>query len=225
MKWGLYEPETLQLMRKRLRPGDVMVDVGANCGLYTLVAAQAVGASGRIIALEPSPREFERLERNVGLNGLRQVRCIAAAAADQAGQATLSVAQPPFAGHNTLGRRFAYAAVALAEQRTVPAITLDGLLRDEIRCDLIKLDIEGAELSALRGAAASLARLRPALLVEINQGALSENGASANDLLTWITEHGYAMYAIDPRTGQPLRIDWSSARSVTETMNVLALPV
>ena len=201
MNWGLYEPESMCAMERRLGPGDVVVDVGANCGLYTLVAARAVGPAGRVVALEPSPREFARLERNVALNGFAHVRCLAAAAAERAERVALHVARPPFAGHNTIACRFGFDAVTLAETISVPAVPLDEVLRDEARCDLLKLDIEGAELLALRGAEAALSRLRPAVLMEVNPAALAAAGGSADELVAWMTDRGYRLHDIDRRTG------------------------
>jgi len=197
----------------------VMVDVGANCGLYALVAARSVGPRGRVIALEPSPREFARLQENVVLNGFTQVHCAPVAVSDVTGQVRLHIAPPPFGGHNTMAERFVQEGVVLAEARTVPSVTLDELLRDADRCDLIKLDIEGAELHALRGAAASLDRFRPALLLEVNPAMLAANGTSAADLLDWLRQRGYVVHGIDATTGALAKPVIAGER----TVNVLCL--
>ena len=220
MKYGLYEPESLLAMERRLSPGALAVDIGANCGLFTLVAARAVAANGRILALEPSPREFARLSANVALNGFDHVRCLCVAAAETPGIAMLNIAEPPFSGHNTFAPRFAFSAVALAEAREVPAATLDELLKGESRCDFIKLDVEGAEFAALRGAEATIARHRPTLLVEINPAALSANGASAGELLEWLAAHGYELNGVDPRNAELTPFALEGDR----TVNALAAP-
>ncbi len=201
MKSGLYEPEGLLTVGAWLRPGDVFVDVGANCGLYTLFAARAVGPSGIVVAFEPSAREFARLEANVALNRLAQVRLHRAAAAEAPGEVRLTIAEPAFAGHNTMAERFAYAPVRVHEVAQVPAVTLDEALADLPRLAMIKLDIEGAELKALRGAAATLARFSPALLLEIYEDALAACATSVASLVSWLGAHSYGLHDIDGRTG------------------------
>ena len=220
LKWGLYEPESLALMERHLTPGGVAVDVGANCGLFTLVAARAVGPLGRVIALEPSPREFARLQANVALNDFRQVICHAAAATASPGPVMLRIAEPPFGGHNTLAGEFSYEAVKLAELCETPGETLDALLQDEARCDLIKLDVEGAELHALRGADSTLSRLRPKLLLEINPGALAGHGTRSTEISAWLAERGYDIYGIDGRSGE--LVEYSP--DDTRTVNIFATP-
>jgi FkbM family methyltransferase len=221
MKSGLYEPEGLHVVGRRLAAGGVFVDVGANCGLYTLFAARAVGRAGRVVAFEPSPREFRRLRDAVALNGFTQVALHQAAVSDAPGVVTLRIAEPGFAGHNTMAERFAYDRVVAAEVASVPAVTLDAALAALPRLDMIKLDIEGAELRALRGAAATLARLRPALLLEVYEDALAGNGATVRDLVGWLDAQGYRLHDIDPRTGA-VRAGARFPAGVNK--NVLALP-
>ena len=76
---GLYEPPFTRVFQQQLRPGAVVVDAGANWGYFTLIAAAAAGPSGRVIALEPDPRQFPFLERNVGLNGFTHVEALPSA--------------------------------------------------------------------------------------------------------------------------------------------------
>jgi FkbM family methyltransferase len=220
MKWGLYEPESLRFVERSLTPGGLAVDVGANCGLFTLVAARAVGTNGRVIALEPSRREFERLQDNIALNHFSHVRTLALAATENRGHATLRVAEPPFSGHNTLGGHFAHEIVGLAELIATPTDTLDEILRNETRCDLIKIDVEGAELRALRGGEAALRRLRPTLLLEVNPAALAANGTGADELLAWLTNEGYELSALDESNGELMPFSGDVVRSV----NLVARP-
>jgi hypothetical protein len=77
---GLYEPPFTRVFRQHLRPGAVAVDAGANWGYFTLVAATAAGPSGRVIALEPDPRQFSMLARNIRLNAFTQVDALQRAA-------------------------------------------------------------------------------------------------------------------------------------------------
>jgi FkbM family methyltransferase len=218
---GLYEPETLLVLRALLPPGGTFVDVGANCGIMSLFAAQCVGPAGRVIALEPSPREFARLRDNVAANRFGQVTLHQAAAAEAGGTVTLRLAERGHAGHNTIGAAFAYQGVATAQQLDVPAVTLDHILRNLPRCDAIKMDVEGAELRALRGGAEAIARLRPHLVLEVFDAALAGHGATVADVLAWLEAHGYEPRDIDPATATfeaPARV------APGESKNIVAVP-
>jgi FkbM family methyltransferase len=208
-------------VRAFLKPGGTFVDVGANCGIYTLFAAQIVGRAGRVIALEPSLREFERLCENVMLNRLRQVVVHQVAAAEAKGHAGLLIAAHQFCGHNTFAERFAFDRVGAERVETVAVAALDDVLAAEPRCDMIKLDIEGAELRALRGAERTLARLRPVVLLEVYEAALTLNGASVSDLVRFFETHRYHLRDIDP-AGGATRLDAVFPPAVNK--NVVALP-
>src|SRR5882724_8143015 len=95
-----YEPE-LEYLRSLLFPGATFVDVGANLGIYTLVASRIVGHSGRVIAFEPSSQSFSLLKANITLNGFTNVQVYPAAVSDKTGKAFLYHGPDP--GHNSLG--------------------------------------------------------------------------------------------------------------------------
>jgi FkbM family methyltransferase len=104
---GTYEPNEFMFLSQVLEPGMTFIDVGANDGLYTLFAARRVGANGKVLAIEPSRREFARLERNVRLNRLMNVQALRVAASDREDWAVLRLAGFGHEGQNTLGG-FAY---------------------------------------------------------------------------------------------------------------------
>jgi len=220
-KYGVYEAESLFAARSLLPPGGVFVDAGANSGLYTVFASALLGPSGRIIAIEPSAREFGRLEANVALNRIANIRLVRAALAEAAGEVALRVAEPHFSGHNTLAPHFAYDPVNLQSVETVPAITLDSLMAGERRCDLVKMDIEGAEMRALQGAVRVLETLRPALLLELNEPALRGNGTSPTLLAKWLLSRRYVLHSIDVRTGN--RVPFAPPVA-GQLCNIVALP-
>ena len=219
---GLYEPETMVALRRLLPKGGTFVDVGAHCGIFTLFAAHCVGPSGLVVSFEPSLREFMRLNANIALNHLDQVEVHPVAVTDNPGVIRLRIAEASHAGHNTLAARFAYDSVQLDRVIDVDATTLDSALKDLARCDVIKLDIEGSELRALTGAVRSIARLRPALVLEVFDVALAGLGASVAELMAWLTDHGYVPYDIDLATGNllPAVTSWASGIS----KNMIALP-
>jgi FkbM family methyltransferase len=159
---GVYEAEVLDFVFGRLTPGAVVVDVGANIGAFTLPVAKRVGASGRVIAIEASTMVFPYLQRNVILNGLDNVRPVQCAAFS-ADRQTVSFYEAPIDrfGKGSLGAQFQACPVSVVTR------TLDSLLVEHqvSRVDLIKLDIEGAEAAAFRGAEKLLTGDNPPVVV------------------------------------------------------------
>lgn len=195
---GLYEPNEFLWLDRFLARGMTVIDAGANQGLYTIFAARRVGPEGRVISLEPSRREFDRLTELVRFNRLRNVRCRRLALSRAPGRGQLRVAAEWNAGHNTLGE-FGYETTELVRLEEVDVRALDAIVADEglQRVDLIKLDIEGAEYDALRGAEATIRRFRPAILVELADRTLQHQGASSAQIWTFLEALSYRLYAFD----------------------------
>jgi FkbM family methyltransferase len=145
---GAYERRKTALIRRLLREGMTFVDVGANKGDFTLLAGKLVGATGRVISIEPEPENYSYLCRSIELSGYRNVKTFALALSDSEGSAKLRLA--PTSGGHTL------ASEQKIGNNTIPVetTTLDSLLA---RCgidkvDVIKIDVQGWELQVLRGA-------------------------------------------------------------------------
>jgi FkbM family methyltransferase len=180
MACGLYELDTLRVLRKLLRPGMHFVDCGANIGYFTLLGARLVGPAGRVDAIEPDPVNRARLEEHVKANGSpAQIRVHGMAASDSTGTATLY--------HPTGERNHGEASLipgviaASAQTYTVTTARLDALL--DHTPDVVKMDIEGAELAALRGMTRLLAGDRPPrLVIEHNPESSAAAGHRAGDL-------------------------------------------
>ena len=162
MVWARQEEENeLRALQTLLSPGDHFVDCGANVGLWSLVAAGRVGASGYVTAFEPNPYAYRRLVRNVAVSGLvgRRISAINVAVAAESGEVAFEMG----AQHN-LGRIVSESSAA---STCVPAVALDDQLGDApIRA--LKLDIEGGEAAALRGAEQILTVQRPWVWAEFN---------------------------------------------------------
>jgi len=161
-------------IRDRLRPGDTVLDCGANLGLFATMMAARVGPTGAVHAFEPSPRARHDLARVVHLNELSWVVISPFAVADKCGQATFcDVLENDVrreASHLSTAVRF---TANLAKQSIeVPTITLDRYLAETgVRPRLVKIDVEGAELEVLDGARDCLRRFRPLLVIEIHPDA------------------------------------------------------
>jgi len=178
--YGSYEYEVTQLFQELMKPHSVFFDVGANVGYYSLLAASRAKL---VFAFEPMKEIFDRLAKNVKRNGLSNITMMNAAVAERDGDVTI-FAQA--SSENTGLASLHSSAGASPEQ--VPAVTLDTLMRDHRleRVDLIKVDIEGAEVRAFEGGAELLSRTdAPDVIFE------SHPGSKAAE---WLKEHGYKIY-------------------------------
>ena len=192
---GMFEPNEFVWLERTLKPGMVMIDVGANMGLYTLFAARCVGQSGSILAVEPSSREFQRLQMNMRLNRLANIHAVQAAAYNHAGEADLRVAAVQNAGHNTLGQ-FGYEGVDTARFERVHLICLDDLIHQSnlLRVDVVKIDTEGAERFVLEGAQATIQRFHPLFLIELSDRMLQHQSSDTAQIVAFFKQHGYTLY-------------------------------
>ena len=212
--YGFFEKEEGHLLCALLPPGGVMFDIGANIGYYTVGAAHCVGPAGQVHAFEPTPGVHERLVANIGLNGLRNVAAHACAVTDTAGSATM-YDLPGNSGGHSLGRHAASSA-----SYAVRTIRLDDHVRehDIQRLDVVKLDIEGAEVLALRGMAEVLQRFRPHLLLEINPKCLRRLGFEVGDVVGILQGHGYRLENV--KSGRP----YAHAAGSQDACDVHAIP-
>ncbi|MBS0221761.1 MAG: FkbM family methyltransferase [Proteobacteria bacterium] len=216
---GSFEPNEFAFLGHILRSGMTVIDVGANEGLYTLFAARRVGPSGRVIAVEPSSRERAILDGNLARNRIRNVAVVPNALADKPGTAELKIAPRQHGGHNTLGQ-FVYDDDTTVACESVTVETLDTLAeRLELqRIDVLKIDVEGAELKLLAGGRSLLSQQRPILLIEANDEALKRQGASAAALVELLLSLDYRIHVFGERgTIEP----WIQGRRLSE--NIVAL--
>lgn len=166
----------------RVRPGDLVVDAGANIGVITGQLADKVGPAGRVHAFEPLPRNIARLERLREENGLSQVTVHPVALGAVAGTAELRL--PGVGG----GAYASFTASWIDEGRLeVDVRTVDGEL-DGAAPSLMKIDVEGFEYQVLQGACQTLAEHRPLLFLEVNHAILKDAGSSGAEFLQLVEE-------------------------------------
>jgi len=152
---GFYEYEKQRGISREVRPNSVFWDIGANVGFYSLLASKLVG-SGKVFAFEPAPRNLSYLRKHLALNRVTNVEVLPIAVSDENGSARFQVEQSGFMGH-----------LSCEGNTTVSTATLDSLV-DEGKVlppDYVKMDIEGAELLALRGASRTFQRFCPVLFL------------------------------------------------------------
>ncbi|MGH2523374.1 MAG: FkbM family methyltransferase [Anaerolineales bacterium] len=189
-----FEVDELRFVARFLRPGMTFLDVGANGGLFSLVAARAVGASGLVHAFEPAKMEFELLQHNLALNGLKNVMANQVALSDQIGEAQFAICRG--GAYNSLGRNN-LTDQKIVEWQAVRTTTLDAYIAAQKlgSIHLLKIDTEGAELMVLRGSAQLLrAPDAPVVLCEFSDLTTAGLGYSTADLWAFFTDLGFQLF-------------------------------
>jgi FkbM family methyltransferase len=191
----------LFLLRRVVRPGDVCVDVGAAGGAHLLVMAKQTGPHGTVLGFEPRPRSLRVLRALVRVSRLAdRVRLHPQALADRVGTMALRIPVVPTRAHfhGSAADRATAAAFARLPHREieVPTAPLDEVLAAEglDRLDVLKLDVEGAELLVLSGAVQVLTELRPIVVLEADDLHQARFDATADDVLASVRDHGYRIY-------------------------------
>lgn len=164
---GGWEPHIVDAIRLNLAPGQVFVDVGGNVGIMSFNAASVVGPSGKVIAFEPNPHNVSAFRRGIVANDFPHITVFPLALSDHRHMIGLTSAS----NAKVLGD-----AVATQAAEVIQAISADEILKDEARIDLVKIDIEGYELPALKGMQGVLAGHKPKILCEFNPLCLRAQG-------------------------------------------------
>jgi len=210
---GEYEPETTALLRRIIEPGWTCVDAGANIGYLTLVMARAAGPAGRVYSFEALPPMSARLEANVALNALSNVRIQTVCLGESRGEAAFYA---PRAGISNVGQSSLYLdrhpnlGPGDIVQYTVPTLPFDEFADREglPSLDFLKIDVEGAEQPLLRGAERSLKRWHPLILFEANASTQALAGSTVEDLFDQLGAWGYGLHAYHATRGwSPLTPD------------------
>jgi FkbM family methyltransferase len=199
---GVYDPNLVVLVNAMLPKGGVFIDAGANMGYVSLPASQKVGKNGRVFALEPSSRDFSRLLENVSANNLGNIiHPHRLAVSDENGSANMAIADEERSCLNTLGAEISFKGVQKIRTEEVDASTIDAFAQKEKinRIDVLKLDVEGGEVKALKGAKGVVGKYRPAIILGVNGGALKSCGTDCIELQKIIDEMGYRVYKIVER--------------------------
>lgn len=193
---GEFEPAETVFLRRYLHDGMTLLDIGAHHGYYTLLASKAVGPNGRIIAFEPSPKERIRLREHLRLNDCENVRVEPFALEATEEKRDLYLVEGAEDYCNSLRPPVVNASTTTI---TVQTTTLDKFLSTVHidRIDFIKMDVEGAELSVLKGAEKLLARsARPVWLVELFDMRTAPWGYAAREVVQLLAKRGYRWYEI-----------------------------
>ena len=214
-----YERAEQRVLWSQITPGSTFVDVGAHIGFYTLLAAKRVGRQGRVVSFEPDPDTHARLARNVEANPdlARRIRLLEFAVSDSAGSAQLYRGTRGNMGGNSL------AATDGASAASIQTTTLDHVFSNEALDPgraVVKIDVEGHEMNALRGFRQTLSGPRkPILVIEASDELQRRAGASSEQLVQELESYGYRLFEIRRRGLSPL-----NRAELPAFANLLALP-
>ncbi len=197
------EDDETETIRKNIKKRDVVLDIGANIGYYTLIAARIVGEEGKVFAFEPDPGNFSLLKKNVEANGYKNVVLVQKAVSDRTEKIKLFLNEDSNVGHSI------YDAHDGKKSISVYAITLDDFLKDAEKVDFIKMDIEGAEGKAFAGMAGVLKRnKRLKIVTEFSPMLLRGIGTDPKRYVELLQKSGFKVYDVKenlkPTAGEEL---------------------
>jgi FkbM family methyltransferase len=163
---GTAEPHLQNAIRRYVREGDTVYDIGANIGYVSLSLSKKVGPTGSVIAFEPLPANIQILRRNIDINDIDNIRLLDYAASDRFGEAVIRTAENPATASLVWHR-----GDTSASEISIKTVTVDGLVESgELRHPtFVKIDVEGAEGMVLQGMHRTIASAQPVLFVECSE--------------------------------------------------------
>lgn len=189
---GEYEPFETELFCKIIKPKYTIIDLGANIGYYTLLFSK-LSYSGIVFAFEPSPRSYRILMKNIAANGFKKVvHPFQHAIGDHRGKVNLFINEYN-RGDNRISRSFGVEGIEASID------TLDNIIPSTQRIDLIKMDIQGAEVLALRGMQRIISDWHPTIVSEFDPHFLKRAGTSAKEFFDILSSEGYLFDMIDEK--------------------------
>lgn len=189
---GKWEEFETKVFKKNIKKGDIVLDIGAHIGYYTLIAAKIVGKKGKVYAFEPDTKNFSILQKNVEANGCANVVLINKAVSDSDSETKL------FLDKNNTGDHRIYKSKDHYESIKINTLTLDRLFEKNKHIDLIKIDIQGAEVKALLGAKELVkTNNNIKIITEFWPRGLKLCGNSADEYLQFLKNNKFQIYEIN----------------------------
>jgi FkbM family methyltransferase len=225
-----YEPYVTTEIRRLLKPDMVFIDIGANIGFFSLLAAALVGPGGSVFAFEPNPDNCDMFEKSIEANGFENIQLFPYAVAEEKQQFNLDVG-----GTNSNGRIIDFTPGAVPGQATpllIEAVVLDDVLSDVEQVDVVKLDIEGAEPRAWQGMQQIVDKFRPVLVFEFSPELIPiTSHIPAESFLDDLISHQYDLYILDrykeksPHPQSKQKILEAHANSGLTHLDLVATPI
>lgn len=178
---GKYEPYETELILRQVKKGDVVVDVGANIGYYTVLLAQK---AKKVYAFEPDSINFEILKKNIKANGLENVVAIKAAVGSKEGKLGLYKSKENFGDHKLFQIPLGSAASPFDKRETVKIIKLDDFVKEKV--DLIKIDTQGWEPEVIEGAKNLIKKWKPVMFLEYSSASYRAAKLDGEKMMKWL---------------------------------------
>jgi len=206
---GIYGEFETSLVKNEISPGDVVIDIGGHIGYFTLIFAKLVGSEGKVFTFEPEPTNFEILRKNVEMNCYQNVVLEQKAVSDKNGTCEL------FVGQSSSGANRIYQPKKTKTQKFRPSIASTVRLDDYFansdltnKIKFIKMDVEGAELLALRGMRNILQSNKTlTIFTEFIKNALEDAGTDPSEMLDFLKKMGFEIYLVDEQNAKVSPLD------------------
>ena len=214
-----YDPGSTAILKKLLKKDMNVINIGANIGYFTLLAAREVGPQGKIFAFEPFPKTVELLQKNVDVNGYSNVDVVPMAVSDKTGTAKLSVGGSSL--HNVISSRI----ITEMSLITVPQTSVDDFMsQKELSINFVIIDAEGSEPFILNGMAKTIEKnLNMVIMIEYNPFTLELAGSTIENFMNVIANYGFMMYLINEVTLKITPITMESLKEDIKYPNVANL--
>ncbi len=220
---GVYGELDTKIIKKQLNENDIVIDVGANIGYYTLLSAKSVGNAGRVFAFEPEPENFKLLQKNIKVNNYKNTITENYAVSNTNGKISLFLAKNGIVGHRI------YDSDDCSDSILVNKITLDDYftklnLLDKI--NFVKIDVEGFEFGVLKGMVKIIEKSKNLkLFVEFNRISLEEAGFNPKEMLDFLYERNFKIYFFNYKKNFVVKADknelLTSKENLEENINIL----
>ena len=203
LEWGFYEKYTTALFKSLVKKGMVVVDVGANVGYYTLLAAHLVGDEGKVFAFEPDPYNFSLLCKNIEINGYRNVIPVREAIFSKSGKVKLFLDKNNLGGHS-----LSEANVDISGSITIEATSLDDYFKNiDGKIDVVKMDVQGLEMDVLEGMTNTINQNdNLQIITEFWPMGLRNSGSSPAGFLNKLIKCGFTLHQIEQYV-EPISVD------------------
>lgn len=221
LEYGVFDPYTTAVVNQLVKPGMVVIDVGANFGYYTLQFAKLTGRTGCVYAVEPVDRYRERLIDTLKLNNVTNVKVIGNALSNKQGKSRISVGECSATFHWQ-------EQYSPEESYEVPVTTLDALVKENKinKLDFIKIDMDGHETTFLEGAEKRLTVFKPLMIIEFCQSGLYTAGSASWELADKLESTGYAMVSVKSKKVYPNRREClRETANFSHSVDVLCIPL
>ncbi|MFW9875363.1 MAG: FkbM family methyltransferase [Candidatus Thorarchaeota archaeon] len=184
---GIREPESTRIIQKELKKGDIVVDIGANIGYYALIEARLVGDKGKVYAIEPSPKNFEYLNKNIKLNNVKNIESYKLAIGDKDGVAKMNISP-----HSNLSSLVTQKNRKIIGSINVNVTKLDNFLKNKKYPNFIRMDVEGYEYNIIKGMEDTFKAKKPfKLFIELHPHIMKKKQTTF--VLKTLMESGFRM--------------------------------